>query len=294
LSEIFIPDHLSRLWRKPAERAFQPTLGLGLSGGAWQLPIETRLEVPPLAQMRLVVNLAPLSNHLFWGDGHQRRSGASSIGAIRIAPANEYGRAEVKGKSFAFAQIYLPLAAFDSMLQHSSRNVGDTIFKDPQFNQTDDLAAALTRNLLAAPNTPLEALYRDQLAMTLLLHLLQRYSYRPMLTTTGGLSANKARLARELLEQAIPNGISLHDLSIAANMSVFHFSRCFRLTFGTPPHAYLKALRLERAKELLANHSLPVTDIALNCGYATPSAFSSAFHKETGFTPSHYRKNITR
>jgi len=59
---------------------------------------------------------------------------------------------------------------------------------------------------------------------------------------------------------------------------------------GRTPHEWLTKLRLERAQELMRNPKMPLTEIALAVGYQTPSAFSAAFRRDTGMTPSSFRR----
>jgi AraC family transcriptional regulator len=49
---------------------------------------------------------------------------------------------------------------------------------------------------------------------------------------------------------------------------------------------------MERAKQLLAKRELSVMTIALESGFSDASTFSAAFHRLTGETPSHYRRNL--
>ena len=52
---------------------------------------------------------------------------------------------------------------------------------------------------------------------------------------------------------------------------------------------FMEAVRTDRARGLLADHVLPLKLIAHQLGFSTPSAFSSAFRRETGLTPREYR-----
>src|SRR6266478_5575590 len=70
-----------------------------------------------------------------------------------------------------------------------------------------------------------------------------------------------------------------HEL---ARLSPYHFSRSFKHSFGLPPHRYHANRRIERAKQLLANRELSVTNIALDVGFSETSMFSAAFHRLTG------------
>jgi AraC family transcriptional regulator len=77
-----------------------------------------------------------------------------------------------------------------------------------------------------------------------------------------------------------------------AGLSPFHFSRAFKESFGLPPHRYLNVRRIERAKALLAQPELSVTQIGVELGFAESSSFSTAFHKRTGITPTGYRRSL--
>jgi AraC family transcriptional regulator len=75
-----------------------------------------------------------------------------------------------------------------------------------------------------------------------------------------------------------------------ARLSPFHFARAFKQSFELPPHRYLTLRRIERAKELLRQPDLSVTRIGLNVGFSDTSSFSVAFRRETGVTPTDFRR----
>jgi two-component system response regulator YesN len=74
------------------------------------------------------------------------------------------------------------------------------------------------------------------------------------------------------------------------NITPSYFSRLFHRSVGVPFKEYLTAVRLEYAKQLLAENVLPIIDVGYECGFNTPSQFYRAFKKESGMTPSEYRK----
>lgn len=109
----------------------------------------------------------------------------------------------------------------------------------------------------------------------------------------GGLAAWQTRAATEYIEANVAKEISLITLARLVRLSPHHFCRAFKQTFGTPPLRYHKHRRIESAKRLLAAPSLSVTEIGLNVGYSETSAFSAAFRKATGLTPTAYRHRLT-
>jgi AraC-like DNA-binding protein len=92
---------------------------------------------------------------------------------------------------------------------------------------------------------------------------------------------------RELLEArfAEPRGLALEDLAREAAMSPFHFARLFRELTGTPPHRYLRNLRLEAARRLLLSGAR-VTDACYDAGFSSLSHFSRQFRRRYGLSPS--------
>jgi AraC family transcriptional regulator len=93
------------------------------------------------------------------------------------------------------------------------------------------------------------------------------------------------------MQDQLDRDIGLNELAGLVNLSRFHFCTAFRLATGQTPHEWLTARRIERARELLDNPTLRVTDIALAVGYSTPSAFAASFRKVTGMTPTDFRRN---
>ncbi|MGA9220636.1 MAG: helix-turn-helix transcriptional regulator, partial [Pseudomonas graminis] len=83
--------------------------------------------------------------------------------------------------------------------------------------------------------------------------------------------------------------LSLGQLAGMCALSEYHFARMFRESFGLPPHQYLLARRLNRARELLRSTRKPLGEIALECGFASASHFSNRFKQSVGATAGEYR-----
>ncbi|HZX05143.1 AraC family transcriptional regulator [Kribbella sp.] len=84
---------------------------------------------------------------------------------------------------------------------------------------------------------------------------------------------------------------SLNELANAAAMSRTAFAERFRAVAGMPPRAYLNRWRMMLAQRALRNGDVSVGALATELGYASESAFSTAFKREVGESPLRYRVN---
>ena len=98
-----------------------------------------------------------------------------------------------------------------------------------------------------------------------------------------------ADLCLEFL-RAFATDIPLATLAELADLSLYHFARAFRLSFGVPPHRYHIARRMERAKNLLEGSALSVTQIGIQIGFRDTSSFTRAYRRFAGIAPSEYRR----
>ena len=97
------------------------------------------------------------------------------------------------------------------------------------------------------------------------------------------------RLARHLLDRSYDAPISIEELSRAVALSPYYLIRAFRRSYKQTPHQYLVGLRIARAKELLRNSDLSITEICVAVGFESLGSFSTLFRKVAGISPSAYR-----
>lgn len=83
--------------------------------------------------------------------------------------------------------------------------------------------------------------------------------------------------------------IPLEDCAALCRMSKYHFIRQFTSLTGRSPHAYQTLLRLQKARELLTDSTLNISQVAEVVGYENPLYFSRIFKKHVGCSPREYQ-----
>jgi AraC-like DNA-binding protein len=98
------------------------------------------------------------------------------------------------------------------------------------------------------------------------------------------------RRAKDLMDREYARPLDVAQVAATAHMSESHFARAFRREYGEPPGAYLMTRRIERAKTLLRESAMPVTEICLEVGFRSLGSFSARFAELVGVPPSEYRR----
>jgi AraC family transcriptional regulator len=137
---------------------------------------------------------------------------------------------------------------------------------------------------------PHRALGADALLLRLVATLITLRDRRRDPDPPDRLAPWQLKRALERIEADPAEDLLLAELAATVGLSPSHFCRAFARSTGAPPHRYRLARRIDRAKELLIGTQLPITDIALSCGFASSQHFASAFRRLVGTTPTAYRK----
>jgi two-component system response regulator YesN len=97
---------------------------------------------------------------------------------------------------------------------------------------------------------------------------------------------------RTVIDQNYDQPITINHLSGLVYLSPNYLRSLFKEKTGMTIHDYMTRIRLDKAKELLADDALKIQDIAQRVGYESTSYFISLFLKNQGVTPNEYRKNL--
>jgi len=227
------------------------------------------------------------------GDG-MRVSARTSPGTIVIIPAGHDGRWDIDG-SVDVSHVYLT----EERLQKSAEMLmgGRPIELRDRLCFVDQKLWPIL-NILSdeATTGDLSARLFVEQAIDLLCTQLVRghsnFGALPDPAPKRGLADWQIRRVTTYMRSMMEQEIGLDELAALVSLSRFHFCTAFRLATGSTPHQWLTTLRIARAKEMLVDPLLAVTEIGLCVGYQTPSSFAASFRKLVGVTPSEFRRRL--
>ena len=111
-------------------------------------------------------------------------------------------------------------------------------------------------------------------------------------SSRGCLACWQAKRVITYIESNMGLNIRVADLAAIVQLSSSHFSRAFRASFGQPPLAYVKALRMRYAQVIMVNTREPLSQVALGCGMSDQAHFTRVFRKIVGISPSVWRRQF--
>ena len=93
------------------------------------------------------------------------------------------------------------------------------------------------------------------------------------------------------IENNHKNKLSIDEIAKKAGLSKYHFCRVFKTLTDQTVIQYVNTVRIEKAKQLLKNPYLNITEICFKVGFSDISHFNKIFKRMVGMTPSGYKKN---
>ncbi|MFI9259186.1 helix-turn-helix domain-containing protein [Streptomyces sioyaensis] len=92
---------------------------------------------------------------------------------------------------------------------------------------------------------------------------------------------------RDLLDSRMPDGMSLQEAAAVLHAHPTHLIRCFKQTYGLPPHTYLTGRRIERARGLLLD-GRRAAEVATLVGFHDQAHLNRHFTRHVGIPPARY------
>jgi AraC family transcriptional regulator len=106
----------------------------------------------------------------------------------------------------------------------------------------------------------------------------------------GGLAPWQKRKIDDHIRQNLKRRMQAKEMAEQVGLSVSHFYRAFKETFGETPFAYAVRLRVELAQRCMLTTDDPLSHIALACGFADLSQLSKLFRRHVGESPTAWRR----
>ncbi len=129
-----------------------------------------------------------------------------------------------------------------------------------------------------------DRLYIEGLSIALVARNIGRLTSRSVQPPLGGTDPRIAR-AMDYIEAHLGDDLSVAEIAAVAAMSPSWFQSAFRAVMGQPVFAYVRERRLERARVLLADRRLSLSQIAYTCGFSSHSHMSRLFRVRYGISP---------
>jgi AraC family transcriptional regulator len=132
----------------------------------------------------------------------------------------------------------------------------------------------------------------ESLANLLAVGLIRHLSAQrlPARLRDGKLPQTRLRRVVDYIEDNLDAGLTLGELAAVASLSPYHFARQFRAATGLPPHQFIIARRVERARRiLLDDEEIPLATVASRSGFSDQSQLSRHFKRLAGVTPGQFR-----
>jgi AraC family transcriptional regulator len=108
----------------------------------------------------------------------------------------------------------------------------------------------------------------------------------------GGLAPWQSERATAWMDDRLDSAFTSAEVAALFGMSSGHFTRAFRITHGISPRQWILQRRVERAKGLLPDANVSLTDIALICGFSEQSHFTRVFTRLVGVPPGAWRRRL--
>lgn len=211
-------------------------------------------------------------------------------GDVAIIPANVRHKAITYQECDSTALIIEP--AYIANIAHETVDA-DKVELMPQFAKSDGLIHQIGLALKAelSSNDLCSRLYAESALTMLAAHLLKHYcvfGFR-LREYEDRLPNYKLNQALQYIKAHFDQELKLGEIAATVGMSQYYFLRLFKQSMGVTPYQYVLKLRVERAKSLLKQRQITISDVAIECGFANQSHFSRVFRQMSGITPKAYR-----
>jgi AraC family transcriptional regulator len=282
-------------WRKivPFEAAASSDrLGwVGLEAVRYRAAPASDLSPPAMTHHRLILFARPPEELDLLYEGVKRHA-PPPAGSIAVVPAGSPARYRWSG-CMDTLNVYLE-PGLVTRVAAEAFDLDPARLTVPPFDGVDLPQVRATMGAVDAEltaNGPGGSLAAESLANVLAVHLIRQVltPHRVERGRDGALPRGKLRAVIEYIEGHLDTSPTLEQMAALVGLSPYHFARQFKVATGLPPHQFLIARRVERAKQFLqAGTDVSLAEVALRAGFSDQSQFSRHFKRLVGVTPGRF------
>jgi len=230
-----------------------------------------------------------------WTDGRYTKTGAWPEGGVAMCDLESNSSIRNPGP-IDWIHYHVPRATLDSLTDDARMPRVKRLHC--VYGTSDPVLHHLTQLILPCLNRPemFSQLFMDSFTMMICSDLVERYAHirEAIPQFKGGLAPWQKRRVEELFHEHLDGGLKLATLAEECRLSVSHFARSFRRSFGTSAHRYLILHRTEIAKTLLSETNSSLVEIAAQTGFSDQAALTRTFADVVGTTPGKWRREHSR
>ena len=221
------------------------------------------------------------------GQSGKRRLSAGSLCFV----TRGYLFSRISWKSAQCQAIVVDISDIDSQPSPIDAFGGTDALFDVFLGFNDAAAASLIRLMSAEVESgcPTGAIHGEALSLALASRIASLCQSIPAVSPPGTATLSQKRLLSiaKYVENNLMGDLSIDALAKVANMSAFHFARCFKNTIGLTPHQFVTNQRISTAKAMLVSGKHSLRDVAMQVGFSSHSHFAAVYRRITGVTPRH-------
>ncbi len=245
------------------------------------------LDVPELDAPRIAIHIGrPV--RMDCRHGKRSHSGLALHGDIDIIPDCVPSRWEMKEADTALV-LRLGRRLLRDVAEESG--FGDRVEIRSRFRVRDLQIEHIGWALMAEVQNgfPSGRLFMESMATAIAVQLLRNHSSVAGTNSLmeSSMPRHKLRQVQSYIEENLRSDLSLHTIADVAGMSASHLNSTFRKATGMPVHQYVIRRRVERAALLLREGTLPISQIAVDVGFAHQSHLAMHMKRLLGVSPSH-------